>query len=545
MPAKQLIFSDDARQKMLSGINQLADAVTTTLGPKGRNVAVDKSWGAPAILHDGVSVAKEITLEDKFENMGAQLIKEAASKTNESTGDGTTTATLLAQQISVEGMRMVTAGANPMMMKRGIDRAVIEVTKEIKKLAKPVKKSDWEKVATISAQNEQVGKKVAQALNLVGKDGVVEVEEGKTMEITITHKDGMEFDKGYASPYLVTDSEKMESVIEDAHILITDQKISNMQDILPLLEKIMAVTKKFVIIADDIDGDALTGLVVNSLRGAFKVLIIKAPGFGDRRKEMLEDIAILTGANLISADKGMDLKKVTIKDLGRADMVKSGKDFTRIVGGKGEKADVVGRISQIEALIKESDSEFDIEKFKERKAKLTGGVAVIQVGASTEVEMKNLKERVIDAVAATKSALDEEYVGVIPGGGITLLRAEKALEKLTSKNRDEQSGIDLIKSVLDKPLRKLAENSGEDGGWVVGQIREQNNINFGFNALTNKNEDLLKAGIIEPAKVIIEALKNAASVASMILTTECLITDAPEGDKPTMPPMGGGIPGMM
>ena len=544
MPAKQLIFSDDARQKMLSGINQLAEAVTTTLGPKGRNVAIDKAWGAPTILHDGVSVAKEITLEDKFENMGAQLVKEAASKTNDSTGDGTTTATLLAQQISVEGMRMVTAGANPMMMKRGIDQAVVEVIKEIKKLAKPVKKSDWEKVATISAQNEQVGAKVAEALNLVGKDGVVEVEEGKTMEITIKHKDGMEFDKGYASPYLVTDNEKMESVIDDAHILITDQKISNMQDLLPLLEKIMEVTKKFVIIAEDVDGDALTGLVVNSLRGAFKALIVKAPGFGDRRKEMLEDIAVLTGANIISSDKGMDLKEASVKDLGRADMVKSGKDFTRIVGGKGKKSDVVARVSQIEAMIKDSNSEFDIEKFKERKAKLTGGVAVIQVGASTEVEMKNLKERVIDAVAATKSALDEEYVGVIPGGGITLLRAEKALEKLTSKNRDEQAGIDLIKSVLDKPLRKLAENSGEDGGWIVGQIREQKNVNFGFNALTNKNEDLLKAGIIEPAKVAIEALKNAASVASMILTTECLITDVKE-DKPAMPPMGGGMPGMM
>jgi chaperonin GroEL len=545
MPAKQLIFSDDARQKMLSGINQLADAVTTTLGPKGRNVAIDKSWGAPTVLHDGVSVAKEITLEDKFENMGAQLVKEAASRTNDATGDGTTTATLLAQQISVEGMRLVTAGSNPMLMKRGIDRAVEAVVNEVKRLAKPVKKSDWEKVATISAQNEQIGKKVAEALNLVGKDGVVEVEEGKTMEITIDHKEGMEFDKGYASPYFVTDSEKMESVLEDVHLLITDQKISSMQDLLPILEKMMTATKKFVIIADDVESDALTGLVVNSLRGAFKALVVKAPGFGDRRKEMLEDIAILTGANVISSEKGMDLKEATLEDLGRADMVKSGKDFTRIVGGKGKKADVVARVSQIDALIKESDSEFDIEKFQERKAKLTGGVAVIQVGAYSEVEMKNLKERVIDAVAATKSALDEEYVGVIPGGGITLIRAEKALNKLTSTNRDEQAGIDLIKSVLDQPLRKLAENSGEDAGWVVGQIKAQDNPNYGFNAMTNKNEDLIKAGVIEPAKVAIEALKNAASVASMILTTECLITDVPEDDKPAMPSMGGGMPGMM
>ncbi|NCN87346.1 MAG: chaperonin GroEL [Candidatus Pacebacteria bacterium] len=541
---KQLIFSDNARQKMLSGINQLADAVTTTLGPKGRNVAIDKSWGAPTVLHDGVSVAKEITLEDKFENMGAQLVKEAASRTNDATGDGTTTATLLAQQISIEGMRLVTAGSNPMLMKRGIDQAVEAVIKEVKKLAKPVKKSDWEKVATISAQNENIGKKVAEALNLVGKDGVVEVEEGKTMDITIDHKEGMEFDKGYASPYFVTDSEKMEAVLDDAHILITDQKISNMQDLLPILEKIMTVTKKFVIIADDVESDALTGLVVNSLRGAFKALVVKAPGFGDRRKEMLEDIAILTGANVISAEKGMDLKEAGLDDLGRADMVKSGKDFTRIVGGKGKKADVNGRVAQIDAMIKESSSDFDIEKFQERKAKLTGGVAVIQVGAYSEVEMKNLKERVIDAVAATKSALDEEYVGVIPGGGITLIRAEKALEKLKGKNRDEQAGIDLIKSVLDMPLRKLAENSGEDAGWVVGQIRAQDNPNFGFNALTNENEDLVKAGVIEPAKVAIEALKNAASVAAMILTTECLITDIPEADKPSMPPMGG-MPGMM
>lgn len=542
---KQLIFSDDARQKMLSGINQLADAVTTTLGPKGRNVAIDKSWGAPTVLHDGVSVAKEITLEDKFENMGAQLVKEAASRTNDATGDGTTTATLLAQQISVEGMRLVTAGSNPMLMKRGINQAVETVISEIKKLAKPVKKSDWEKVATISAQNEVIGQKVAEALNLVGKDGVVEVEEGKTMDITIDHKEGMEFDKGYASPYFVTDSEKMEAVLEDAHILITDQKISNMQDLLPILEKMMAVTKKFVIIADDVESDALTGLVVNSLRGAFKALVVKAPGFGDRRKEMLEDIAILTGATVISSETGMNLKEAELEHLGRADMVKSGKDFTRIVGGRGNKKDVKARVAQIDGLIKESKSDFDIEKFQERKAKLTGGVAVIQVGAYSEVEMKNLKERVIDAVAATKSALDEEYVGVIPGGGITLIRAEKALSKLKGTNRDEQAGIDLIKSVLDKPLRKLAENSGEDAGWVVGQIRNQDNPNFGFNALTNQNEDLIKAGVIEPAKVAIEALKNAASVASMILTTECLITDLPEADKPTMGGMGGGMPGMM
>ncbi|MCL4208821.1 chaperonin GroEL [Patescibacteria group bacterium] len=545
MSAKQLVFSDDARQKMLAGINKLASAVTTTLGPKGRNVAIDKAWGTPVVLHDGVSVAKEISLEDKFENMGAQLVKEAANKTNDSTGDGTTTATLLAQQISVKGMKYVTSGVNPMIMKLGIDKAVEAVTGEIKKLARPVKNTDWEKVATISAQNEKIGAKVAEALNLVGKDGVIEVEEGKTMEIDIDHREGMEFDKGYASAYFVSDSERMEAVIEDAMILITDQKISSMQDLLPLLEKIMAVSKKFVIIADDVEGDALTGIVVNSLRGAFKALVVKAPGFGDRRKEMLEDIAILTGGTLISADKGMDLKDATLEDLGRADMVKSGKDFTRIVGGKGSKKAVKDRVAQIDAQIKASTSDFDIEKFKERKAKLTGGVAVIQVGAASEIEMKNLQERVKDAVEATKSALDEEYGGVIPGGGVTYIQAGKALSKIKGNSADEQIGIDLIKSVLSEPLRMLANNSGVDAGWVVKKIEEQESPTYGFNAVTNEFGDMLKAGVIEPAKVATEALKNAASVASMILTTECLITDAPQPEKPDMSAAMGGGMGMM
>src|SRR3989338_8550678 len=416
MPAKQIIFGDDARQKMLIGINKLAAAVTVTLGPRGRNVGLDKSWGAPSVIHDGVSVAKEITLEDKFENMGAQLVKEAASKTNDVAGDGTTTATLLAQKIASKGMKYVTAGTNPMVMKRGIDRAVEAVVAEIRRLAKPVKEADWEKVATISAKNEQIGKKIAEALKLVGKDGVVEVEEGKTTDITIDHKQGMILEKGYASPYFVTNSDSMEAEIKNPYILVTDQKVSSIQDLLPMLENFMKISKDLVIIADDVDGEALTTLVVNKLRGTFNVLAIKAPGFGDRKKEMLQDIAVLIGANLIASDTGRQLKEVTIEDLGRADSVRSLKDETVIVGGKGTQTDIDARVSQIEAQIVASTSDFDIEKLQERKAKLTGGVAVIQVGASTEIEMKNLQERVKDAKGATKAAIEE---GIIPGGGGT------------------------------------------------------------------------------------------------------------------------------
>ena len=542
MSAKQLIYGDDARQKMLVGINKLAEAVTVTLGPKGRNVALDKSWGAPSVIHDGVSVAKEIELEDKFENMGAQLVKEAASKANDETGDGTTTATLLAQKISAKGMKLVTSGTNPMLMKRGIDRAVAAVVKEVRRLAKPVKEADWEKVATISAQSPEIGAKIAEALKLVGKDGVVEVEEGKTMEITIDHKEGMMFDKGYASPYFVTNSDNMEAEVKEPYILVTDQKVSNMQELLPMLEKLMQVSKNFVVMSDEVEGEALTTLVVNKLRGAFNALAIKAPGFGDRRKAMLQDIAVMTGANFISADTGRQLKDVTVEDLGRADSVRSTKDETFIVGGKGHQRDLDARVAQIENEIEKSDSEFDIEKLEERKAKLTGGVAVIQVGASTEVEMKNLQERVKDAKGATKAAIEE---GIIPGGGVTLLRAEKVLGKLTADNADEQAGIDLIKSVLDEPMRMLATNSGEDAGWVVGQVKDKGKANWGFNALTNKFEDLVEAGVIEPAKVAISSLRNAASVASMILTTECMVTDAPEKDKPAAPAMGGGMGGMM
>ncbi|AKM81100.1 MAG: 60 kDa chaperonin [Candidatus Pacebacteria bacterium GW2011_GWF2_38_9] len=543
MSAKQLLFGDEARQKMLIGINKLADAVVTTLGPKGRNVALDRSWGSPSVIHDGVSVAKEIELEDPFENMGASLVKEAASKTNDVAGDGTTTSTLLAQQIAVKGMKQVAAGANPMIMKRGIDKAVKAVVAEVRKLATDVKEEDWEKVATISAQDEIIGKKIAEAMKKVGKDGVVEVEEGKTMEITIEHKEGMEFDKGYASPYFVTDADHMEAISEKPYILVTDQKISNIKDILPLLEAVVGESRELVIIADEIEGEAMTTLVVNRLRGAFKCLAVKAPGFGDRRKEMLEDIAILTGANLISAETGHKLADSTIVDLGQADSVRSSKDSTRIVGGKGKQAAINARVVQIEKQIKDSNSEFDIEKLQERKAKLTGGVAVIQVGASTEIEMKNLQERVKDAKGATKAAIEE---GIIPGGGVTFIKAAKVLDLIKTDSDDEQAGVDLIKVVLEEPLRMLATNSGEDAGWVVGQVKAKNQDNWGFNALTNVFEDLLKAGVIEPAKVAIASLENAASVASMILTTECLVADAPKKNEPSMPGgMGGGMPGMM
>lgn len=539
MPAKQLSFSDDARQKMLVGINKLASAVTTTLGPKGRNVAIDRSWGAPNVIHDGVSVAKEITLEDKFENMGAQLVKEAANKTNDAAGDGTTTATLLAAQIANKGMKYVTAGTNPMIMKRGIDRAVDAVVAEIRRLSKPVKESDWEKVATISAQNVIIGQKVAEALKLVGKDGVVEVEEGKTMDITIDHKQGMVLDKGYASPYFVTDSDNMESAIKNPYILVTDQKVSSIQDMLPLLESFMKVSKDLVIIADDVDGEALTTLVVNKLRGTFNVLAVKAPGFGDRKKETLTDIAVLTGANLISAETGRQLKDATIEDLGRADLVRSSKDETVVVGGKGAQTDIDARVAQIESQIANSTSDFDKEKLVERKAKLAGGVAVIQVGASTEIEMKNLQERVKDAKEALKAAIEE---GIIPGGGVTYIQGSKVLASIKAEHVDEQMGIDLVHDVLEMPIRMLARNNGDDEGVVVEKIKAQNEATFGYDVMTSTFGDMVKKGIIEPAKVAISALQNAASVGSMILTTECLITDLPEPKK-EMPAggMGGGM----
>ena len=540
---KKIIYSDDARQKLLSGVNKLAAAVVTTLGPRGRNVAMDKKWGAPAIVHDGVSVAKEIELEDKFENMGAQLVKEAASRTNDAAGDGTTTATLLAQQIVSAGMKNITTGTNPMLMKKGIDKAVSAVVAELKKVKKEVKKEDWVKVATISAQNEEIGQKIAEALTLVGKDGVVEVEESKGLEIEIEHTEGMAFDKGYISSYFVTDPDSMEANMESPHILVTDQKVSSIQELVPFLESFVKVSKNLVLIADDIEGEALATLVVNKLRGSFNILGVKAPGFGDRRKAMLDDIAILTGATVISSDLGRKLDSVTLEDLGRADRVVSTKDETKIVGGKGDKAALDARVSQLRKELEKVDSDFDREKLQERLAKLVGGVAVIKVGASSEVELKEVKERVKDAVGATKAAIEE---GIVAGGGIALLRTIPVLDKIVTETDDEAVGVKIVRFALEQPVRWLAKNSGADEGWVVRKVLENTSSSYGFNAASLEFGDMLEMGVLDPVKVTRNALQNAASVASMILTTECLITDLPEekSESPASPGMGG-MGGMM
>jgi chaperonin GroEL len=530
--AKQLLFSDKARTKLLSGVNQLAKAVVTTLGPRGRNVALDKKWGAPAVVHDGVSVAKEIELKDPFENMGAQLVKEAASKTNDVAGDGTTTATVLAQSIVSTGMKNITAGANPMLVKRGIDKATAALVAELKKIAKDVKEDDWESVATISAGDTVIGKKISEALKLVGKDGLVEVEEGKGFEIEIDHKEGMEFDKGYASPYFATNADTMEAEINDAYILITDQKVSSISDLLPFLEKFVKVSKNLVIVADEVDGEALATLVVNKMRGAFNVLAVKAPGFGDRRKDMLGDIAVLTGGSFISEDTGRKLESVTVEDLGRADKVVADKDNTRIIGGKGTKAAIQGRIQSIRNEIDRTTSDFDKEKLEERLAKLSGGVAVINVGAATEIELKELQERVKDAVEATKAAIEE---GIVPGGGVALLRAAKVLDTVKAEGDDEKVGLEIMREAAGQPLRWLAINSGMDAGWVVRQVADSAVADYGFNALTLKFGSMLKQGIIDPVKVTRTALQNAASVASMILTTEALVTDVIEKKDDKLP----------
>lgn len=542
MTAKQIIYGDDARQKLLSGVNKLAAAVVTTLGPRGRNVAIDKKWGAPNIIHDGVSVAKEIELEDAFENMGAQLVKEAASHTNDAAGDGTTTATLLAQQLVAAGMKNVTAGTNPMLMKKGIDAAVEAVVAELKRVKTDVKKDDWVKVATISAQSESIGKKIAEALNLVGKDGVVEVEESKGFEIEIEHKDGMAFDKGYVSAYFVTDPDHMEAQMENPYILVTDQKVTSIQEMVPFLESFVKVSKNLVIIADDVEGEALATLVVNKMRGTFNVLAVKAPGFGDRRKAMLEDIAILTGATVISGDLGRKLDSVKVEDLGRADKVVSSKDETKIVGGKGDKASLSSRVDQLRHEADITDSTFDKEKIVERLAKLTGGVAVIKVGAASEIELKEVQERVKDAVGATKAAIEE---GIVAGGGVALLRAGIVLDKLASESEDEAVGIKIVKAVLEQPLRWLAKNSGADDGWVVRKVMESKSRSYGFNSATLEFGDMIAMGVLDPVKVTRHALQNAASVASMVLTTECLITDVKEDKKSSSPAGGMGDMGMM
>lgn len=541
MPAKQLLFGDDARVKLMSGVNKLSKAVVTTLGPRGRNVALDKKWGAPNVVHDGVSVAKEIELEDAFENMGAQLVKQAAEKTNDIAGDGTTTATLLAQQIVANGMKHIAAGSNPMLMKRGIDQAVETVVAELLKVKKEIKPEEWEKVATISAQNSTIGAKIAEALTKVGKDGVIEVEEGKTMEIEIDHKEGMMFDKGYASPYFVTDADNMEAVIDNPYILITDQKISSIADLLPFLEKTIKLSKNIVIIADDIDGEALATLVVNKIRGAFNILAVKAPGFGDRRKAMLQDIAVLTGGSFISEETGRKLDSVTPEDCGRADAVRSDKDNTSIIGGKGAKASIDARIAVIRREIDKTTSDFDREKLEERLAKLAGGVAVINVGAASEIELKELKERVKDAVGATKAAIEE---GVVAGGGVALLRASAALNKLKGETVDEEVGIKIVREALEQPMRWLAKNSGQDDGWIVKQVMANKGNAYGYNVATLEFGDMLEQGILDPVKVTRSALQNAASVAAMILTTEALVTDLPEKEKPAAPDMSG-MGGMM
>ncbi len=537
--AKQIQFSDQARQSLVNGVNILAKAVVTTLGPKGRNVALDKKWGAPSVIHDGVTVAKEIELKDPFENMGAQLVKEAASKTADVAGDGTTTATLLAQSIINKGFKNVTAGANPMIIKIGMEKGVSAVVGEVKKMAKAVKDADVAKVATISAQSEEIGKLIAEALGKVGKDGVVTVEEGRGLELTIDHKEGMEFDKGYASAYFVTNPDKMEAEVENPYILITDKKISNLQELLPFLENIAKTSKNLVIIADEIEGEALALLVVNKLKGTFNSLAIKAPGFGDRRKEMLEDIAILTGGKVISEDTGIKFENVTLDDCGKADKVWSDKENTRIIGGKGTKQALDGRVSQIKKAIEDSTSDFDKEKLQERLAKLSGGVAVINVGAATEIEMKDRKERVNDAVAATKAALEE---GIVPGGGVSLLRARQVLLKIkeTLKLEDEKIGIDILYSSLAEPIRWIAKNAGADDGWVVKKIEESKVLDYGFNAMTMEFGSMLDAGIVDPAKVTRSAVQNAASVGMMVLTTEALVTDIPEEKKdvPGMSPGG-------
>lgn len=541
--AKQIKYGDDARKALLAGIDAVSKAVTTTLGPKGRNVAIDKKWGAPTVIHDGVSVAKEIELADPFENMGAQLVKEASSKTNDNAGDGTTTSTLLASELAKAGMKNVTAGANPMILKRGIETATEAVIKELQKQAKPIKSNeDIENVAIVSAGDEKIGKKIAEALEKVGKDGVVTVEEGKGLEIEIDYKEGMEFDKGYVSPYFVTNSERMEAEIDDAYLLITDKKISSIQELLPFLEKFVKVSKNLVIIADEIEGEALATLVVNKMRGSFNILAVKAPGFGDRRKEMLRDIAILTGGEVISEDTGRSFDTIEVSDLGQADKVWADKDNARIIGGKGSENDIEARIGSIRNQIAESDSEFDIEKLEERLAKLAGGVAVISVGAATETELNEKKERVKDAVGATKAAVEE---GIVPGGGVALLKAQKALEKVTSEIKDEQAGIDIVRSVLEKPVRKLAQNAGEDDGYIVNKILENKSVDYGYNVLTNKFGSMIKFGLLDPLKVTRSALQNASSIAIMVLTTEALVADIPE-EKPEAPAggMAGGMPGM-
>ncbi len=540
--AKMLSFGEEARKKVLEGVNILADAVKVTLGPKGRNVILDKSFGSPLITKDGVTVAKEIELEDKFENMGAQLIKEVASKTSDEAGDGTTTATVLAQAIIKEGVKVVAAGANPMDVKRGIDKAVEKVVEKLKSLSKETKdKKEIAQVGTISANNDkEIGEIIAEAMEKVGKEGVITVEEAKGMETTLEIVEGMQFDRGYLSPYFVTDPERMECVLEDAFVLIHDKKISNMKDLLPILEQIAKAGRPFLLIAEDVEGEALATLVVNKLRGTLQCCAVKAPGFGDRRKAMLQDIAILTGGQVISEELGLKLENATLNDLGRAKRITVDKDNTTIVDGAGKKEDIEARIQQIRAQIEETTSDYDREKLQERLAKLVGGVAVISVGAATETEMKEKKARVEDAMNATKAAVEE---GIVPGGGVSLLRCMDALDEIEVENEDQRIGINIIKKALEAPFRQIVANAGLDASLLLEKVKNADETK-GFDAAKGELVDMMEAGIIDPTKVERLALQNAASVAGLMITTECLITDKPE-KKENMPPMpGGGMGGM-
>ncbi len=544
--AKQLKFSEEARRALKAGIDVVVKSVATTLGPKGRNVALDRKFGSPTITHDGVTVAKEIELEDPFENMGAQLLKEAATKTNDIAGDGTTTSTVLAHAIVTEGLKNLAAGANPMLLKRGIEAAAKAVSDAIIEQAIDITtKGEIANVATISAQDREIGELIAEVMDKVGKDGVITVEESRGLQFETEYVEGMQFDRGYISPYFVTDSENMEAVIEDPNVLVYDKKISAASDIVPLLEKLVQVGKREVlIIAEDIDGEALATLVLNKLRGMLNVLAIKAPGFGDRRKAMLQDIAVLTGATVISEETGRKLETVTIEDLGHAEKVVSTKDDTTIVGGKGDASAIKGRIEQIRVEIENSTSDYDREKLQERLAKLSGGVAIIRVGAATETELKEKKHRVEDALSATRAAVEE---GIVPGGGVALINAISALDKLEMDSVDAQIGVKIVRNSLEIPMRKIAENAGQEGSVVVENVRQaqakENNNRIGYDVLTEQYGDMVEDGVIDPAKVTRGALENAASIAAMILTTEALITDIKE-DEPPMPGGAGGMGGM-
>lgn len=539
--AKQVIHGEDSRQAILRGVNQLADAVAITLGPKGRNVVIDKKFGSPTITKDGVTVAKEIELKDSLENMGAQMVREVASKTSDVAGDGTTTATVLARAIFKEGVKTVAAGANPMALKRGIEKAVEKAVEAIQAMAEPVKGGAIAQVGTISANGDTtIGGIIAEAMKKVGKDGVITVEESKSLETLLEVVEGMQFDRGYLSAYFVTDAERMESSLDNALILLNEKKISSMKDLLPLLEQVAKLGKPLLIIAEDIEGEALATLVVNKLRGTLQVSAVKAPGFGDRRKAMLEDIAILTGGKVISEDLGIKLESVKLEDLGRAKRVTIDKDNTTIVEGAGKSSDIQGRVATIRRQIEETTSDYDREKLQERLAKLVGGVAVIKVGAATETELKEKKARVEDAMHATRAAVEE---GIVPGGGVTLVRAAKALDSLKLKDEDEQIGVNIVKRALEEPLRKIAENAGHEGAVIVEKVKSNDNNNVGFNAATEKFEDLVKAGVIDPAKVSRTALQNASSIAALMLTTEALISEIPEDKKAPAMPGGGGMDG--